>query len=176
MTDAPHAANTSSPTDPHAGSAAAGPADAKDAASSTAVVSPSAARRQQRLATPRLQRELRTLAAMIAIGCRDRHGPAAAAAAAAADGLCPDCTALLAYATRRLAACPFGAAKPTCTNCRIHCYGPTERQTVRMVMRYAGPRMIWRHPLLALAHVLDGRRAAPPRPRQSKQEPAASPR
>jgi hypothetical protein len=170
MTDAPHAADTSRPTDPHAGPAAASPADAKDAASSTAVVSPSAARRHQRLATPRLQRELRTLAAMIAIGCRDRHGPAVA------DGLCPDCAALLAYARRRLAACPFGAAKPTCTNCRIHCYGPTEREAVRTVMRYAGPRMIWRHPLLALAHVLDGRRAAPPNPRQSKQEQAGSPR
>jgi hypothetical protein len=28
-------------------------------------------------------------------------------------------------------------------------------------MRYAGPRMIRRHPLLAIAHILDGRRPAP---------------
>jgi hypothetical protein len=35
------------------------------------------------------------------------------------------------------------------------------RETVRAVMRYAGPRMIWRHPVLALAHVRHGRRPAP---------------
>ena len=28
-------------------------------------------------------------------------------------------------------------------------------------MRYAGPRMLWRHPLLSLYHLLDKRREAP---------------
>ena len=32
------------------------------------------------------------------------------------------------------------------------------RERVRVVMRTAGPRMIWRHPVLAVRHVLDGRR------------------
>jgi hypothetical protein len=31
-------------------------------------------------------------------------------------------------------------------------------------MRYAGPRMTWRHPLLTLFHLLKGRKPAPPRP------------
>jgi hypothetical protein len=35
------------------------------------------------------------------------------------------------------------------------------RERVRTVMRYAGPRMMWRHPFLALAHLVDGRRPAP---------------
>jgi hypothetical protein len=31
-------------------------------------------------------------------------------------------------------------------------------------MRHAGPRMICKHPVLAFAHVIDGRRPAPPKP------------
>jgi hypothetical protein len=34
------------------------------------------------------------------------------------------------------------------------------RERVRGVMRYAGPRMIRRHPVLAVLHVLDGFRSA----------------
>ncbi len=36
------------------------------------------------------------------------------------------------------------------------------RVRVRAVMRYAGPRMLWRHPALAIRHLLvDSRRQAP---------------
>ncbi len=31
------------------------------------------------------------------------------------------------------------------------------RERVRVVMRTAGPRMIWKHPILAIRHVIDGR-------------------
>ena len=43
------------------------------------------------------------------------------------------------------------------------------RRQIRDVMRYAGPRMLWRHPLSAIRHLWDGRRtaAAPPRKRVS---------
>jgi hypothetical protein len=44
------------------------------------------------------------------------------------------------------------------------------------MMRYAGPRMMWRHPLLALAHVLDGKRPAPPKPRATARTDTAPPR
>ena len=69
-----------------------------------------AARREARLATPRMTRELDTLAAMLRIYCHDHH------AAAAPDelGLCAECGELLAYARKRLAGCPFGVDKPTC--------------------------------------------------------------
>ena len=120
-----------------------------------------AARRAARLATPRLQRELNTIAAMLRIYCRDHHG----ARPQGGEALCPACGELLDYARKRLAGCPFGPEKPTCVHCRIHCYGPQQRETTRVVMRYAGPRILWQHPLLALAHWLDGRRPAPPRPR-----------
>jgi hypothetical protein len=64
------------------------------------------------------------------------------------------------YADARLARCPFGAEKPTCATCPIHCYRPTMRERMREVMRVSGPRMPVRHPILAIRHVLDGRRPA----------------
>jgi hypothetical protein len=106
---------------------------------------------------PRLARELTTIAAMMRIHCRDVH--------ATRDALCGDCTALLAYATRRLDRCVFGDDKPTCANCTVHCYSKEMRDKVRAVMRYAGPRMIRRHPVLAVRHILDGKRPAPELPK-----------
>jgi hypothetical protein len=37
------------------------------------------------------------------------------------------------------------------------------REKIRDVMRYAGPRMLLTHPVMAIAHLLDGLRK--PRPR-----------
>lgn len=104
-------------------------------------------------ARTRLDRERRTIAAMIAIYCRDHHGTGA---------LCETCAALEAYASERIDRCVYGPEKPTCVNCPIHCYKLDRREAVREVMRYAGPRMLRRHPILAIRHILDGRRAAPP--------------
>ena len=101
----------------------------------------------------RLFRERRTLAAMIECYCRDHH--------AIADRLCPECQALLDYATVRLERCRFGAMKPTCANCPVHCYQPARREQVKKVMRYSGPRMLWQHPILAVRHLLDGYRPPP---------------
>ncbi len=101
---------------------------------------------------PRLARELATIRAMVWIYCHDLHGED--------NGPCTDCSALMAYATRRLDRCVFGDDKPTCANCKVHCYNASMREQVRVVMRYAGPRMLTRHPLLAIAHILDKRRPA----------------
>lgn len=105
----------------------------------------------------RLEREEHTIGLMVAMFCRDHHGEVPRDAA----GMCPECAGLIAYARRRLAACPFGAEKPTCLDCPRHCYNPAMRERVREVMRYSGPRMLRSHPLLAVLHLLDGRRKAP---------------
>jgi hypothetical protein len=123
--------------------------------------------RRARLLQPRLARELATMRVMLGIYCRAQHGTGAG------ERLCDDCDALFAYATKRLAGCPYGAEKPTCANCQIHCYGPRERERVREMMRFAGPRMMLRHPYLALMHVVDGRRPAPPKPRGAPRAAAA---
>lgn len=99
----------------------------------------------------RLRRERRTVRAMIGIYCRHHHGGAP---------MCGACAELAAYADRRLDLCPYGPDKPACSNCPIHCYRPEPRERIREVMRFAGPRMIWRHPYLAIRHVLDERRTA----------------
>ena len=104
-------------------------------------------------ADQRLARELRTIAAMIGCYCEGHHDTAAA--------LCPECRGLLDYAALRLERCRFGAEKPVCAKCPVHCYQPARREQVRTVMRYAGPRMLWRHPVLSLRHWLDGFRKAP---------------
>ncbi len=113
----------------------------------------------------RLAREEKTIAAMIALFCRDHHAGAGRAgsddvaevASPGAYGLCDECAELLAYARRRLEKCRYVAAKPTCARCATHCYTAAMRERVRDVMRYSGPRMLKRHPVLALAHLVDGR-------------------
>lgn len=111
---------------------------------------------RDRPTSPRLLRELRTIEVMTAIYCRGHHAAPAAP--------CAECRSLVDYAAKRLAVCPFGEEKPVCAKCQIHCYGPAMRERVRDVMRYAGPRMTFSHPWLALFHVLDKRRVAPPKP------------
>ncbi len=118
---------------------------------------PQTRRVHDRARHPRLARELATIRAMVTLHCHARH--------AVREGLCAECDALMTYATRRLDRCVFGDEKPTCVNCKVHCYSASMRDAVRDVMRFAGPRMLWRHPLLALAHIRDGRRPAPDLPR-----------
>jgi hypothetical protein len=96
----------------------------------------------------RLRRERRTVEVMIRLYCLARHGRG--------PGLCADCTRVSEYAARKIDRCPFRAAKPVCVDCRVHCYSPAMRDEIRAIMRYAGPRMIFRHPGLALMHILDG--------------------
>ncbi len=103
----------------------------------------------------RLAREEKTIAAMIALYCRDCHE---SGAADSGERLCAECSELLAYARLRLEKCRYGAEKPTCANCETHCYKPAMRERVREVMRYSGPRMLTKHPVLAVAHLVDGRK------------------
>ncbi len=71
---------------------------------------------------------------------------------------CPDCAALLHYSLDRIEACRFGAGKPTCARCTVHCFRPAMREQIKAAMRYSGPRMTYRHPYLAVRHLMDRRR------------------
>ncbi|MGB9914953.1 MAG: nitrous oxide-stimulated promoter family protein [Candidatus Bathyarchaeales archaeon] len=96
---------------------------------------------------PRIKREKKTIEAMVSIYCKRHHK---------SNKLCLDCKELLEYAKMRLDKCPFQEKKSTCAKCLIHCYQPQMREKVRKVMRYAGPRMLLYHPVLAIQHVIDG--------------------
>jgi hypothetical protein len=91
---------------------------------------------------------------MIELRCRDLHTVEA--------GACDECRSLGEYADTRLEKCPYGDEKPTCVNCPIHCYARAEREQMKEVMRYSGPRMLLKHPILAIRHMLEGRKQAPP--------------
>ena len=66
-------------------------------------------------------------------------------------------TASNCMSTRRSgwASVPSRRKKSTCGKCLVHCYQPQMRENVKKVMRYAGPRMLFHHPILALQHVMD---------------------
>ncbi|MBI5434218.1 MAG: nitrous oxide-stimulated promoter family protein [Planctomycetes bacterium] len=108
--------------------------------------------------TGRLAREHELVQAMIAVHCRDAHGSRT---------LCASCAEIAEYADQRLARCPFGAEKPTCAKCSVHCYRRDMRERVREVMRSSGPKMLVHHPWLAFLHeVVDSRRPTPELPRK----------
>lgn len=98
----------------------------------------------------RFKHERRTIEAMIDIYCRDRHG-------SKKRQRCAACAEVLAYAAGRLDRCLFPDTKPTCATCPVHCYKPAMRTMVKEIMRYAGPRMAYRRPCLALRHYINGR-------------------
>ena len=104
------------------------------------------------LATGRLSREARTVEHMIRLYCAAQHQEN--------EALCPQCAQLLQYAHKRLALCPQKGNRTVCAKCPTHCYGPGQKEAIRAVMRYAGPRLIWSHPILTLLHFIDGFRAA----------------
>jgi hypothetical protein len=108
----------------------------------------------------RIKREQKTIRAMMVIYCRDKHDTNGS--------LCDSCEKLLDYAERRLDSCPFGEQKPACNHCSVHCYSTTMRAQVQEVMRYAGPRMLLRHPMLSLYHLLDKFRKLPQLPKAKK--------
>jgi hypothetical protein len=94
----------------------------------------------------RLERERETVKKMIAIYCRLNHKSVS---------LCHDCGELMDYADTRLAKCPYESDKPACNQCPIHCYRQIERDKIKVVMRFSGPKMIFRHPYLAVMHMID---------------------
>ena len=95
--------------------------------------------------TSRIDAERRTVRLMTALYCRRKEGNRE---------LCYECKALIKYADERLAKCKFGENKPTCRQCPVHCYRPEMRRRISEIMRYAGPRMILYHPIIAVKHLL----------------------
>ncbi|MDA7746835.1 nitrous oxide-stimulated promoter family protein, partial [Psychromonas sp.] len=92
--------------------------------------------------------ELKTISVMAAIYCNAHHIDNANAI------LCTDCLALVDHAEQKLDRCVYGESKPACKKCPIHCYKPERREQARLIMRYAGPKMLFKHPVLAIKHLI----------------------
>ena len=102
---------------------------------------------------------------MIRLYCRDLHGTRT--------DLCLTCSELLSYSIERLVQCPFQEGKTTCARCPVHCFRPVMREKIQAVMRRAGPRMSYSHPVLAFRHFLDSRRSEPAEPQKDPQKGGA---
>jgi hypothetical protein len=100
----------------------------------------------------RVEREWETMVNMVEIYCSGNHD---------CSPLCSECDELLQYAKVRLDRCPNAEDKPTCNMCPVHCYDAPHRDRIKTVMRYAGPRMIFRHPMQALRHIVDEMNSPP---------------
>ena len=97
----------------------------------------------------RLRREEKTIEVMTAMYCQSHS------ATDGASPLCAQCAQFLKYARKRIEYCRYGVQKPACSECPNHCYIPEQKEMVRKIMHYAGPRIITSHPILALLHVWD---------------------
>lgn len=125
------------------------------------------------------EREQETVSQMIALYCKGNHSAHRSAPPRERGGemqqvrkgaalrergsgerwdLCPECAELEAYAHARSERCPFMEEKTFCSNCTVHCYRPEMRERIRTVMRYAGPRMLFHHPVMAIRHMIESQR------------------
>ena len=92
------------------------------------------------------EKERKLIPVMIKKYCHGKHGTKG-------EALCEECRALTEYALFRLEKCPFKVNKKFCSFCKIHCYKPDMRERIKDVMKWAGPRMIFTHPIFAMKHV-----------------------
>ena len=100
---------------------------------------------------PRITREKKTIDKMVRIYCKSHHN-------IKSNQLCDECNEFLEYAFIRLDKCPFQEEKSTCGKCVVHCYQPQMREKAKKIMRYSGPRMLLHSPILAIHHLIDGRK------------------
>lgn len=97
----------------------------------------------------------RTVSQMIALYCAGNHGDVARTAVShSGEPVCAACAALDAYAQERVDRCPHIATKTSCDRCPVHCYSKAQLGRIREVMRYSGPRMMGKHPVSAVRHLL----------------------
>ena len=98
----------------------------------------------------RIEREKRTVGIMVKMYCDNNHDK---------NGLlCIECNELTEFANNRINRCVFQEDKPVCSECQIHCYSHDMREKIKTVMRFAGPRMIFLHPIIGIRHLIDKRR------------------
>ncbi|NOZ46402.1 MAG: nitrous oxide-stimulated promoter family protein [Chlorobi bacterium] len=94
----------------------------------------------------KINRENKTIYLMIKMYCNYHHHTNKL--------LCTDCRAIYNYAEKRTAKCIFGTNKPLCAQCPVHCYKIDMRKKIREIMRFSGPKMIFKYPVQALHHII----------------------
>jgi len=95
----------------------------------------------------KIETEKRILTAMVKIYCRENHDAVV---------LCNDCSSVLEYALLRTEKCKFRENKPACKKCTTHCYNKENREKIKEIMRFSGKKMLFRHPVLSVKHLING--------------------
>ena len=123
----------------------------------------------ERMTDRKVKSDTRVVAGLGAIYCagvhRDRVRAALTSDASAlgvygrrAPVLCDECADHIRYAEKRRAYCPK-EPKPFCAHCDTHCYRSEEAAWQRRMMRYAGPRSVFRgYAGPAVMHALEARK------------------
>ena len=103
----------------------------------------------------RRAREKKTISQMIAIYCHGNHDAKDRTERAyCGEMICHSCAEIDDYSVLRTERCRKMETKTSCEECEIHCYSPKEREEIRTIMRYAGPRMMTHHPIAGIRHLL----------------------
>lgn len=108
----------------------------------------------------RLKREKKTIEVMIKMYCKHHHG--------LQSDLCENCKPVLTYALQKIDKCVFGYQKPVCNKCTIHCYAKEMLNKVKEIMRFSGPRIMFRNPYLGIMHFIDKRKYTNTKPKMKK--------
>ncbi len=84
------------------------------------------------------EREKQLVSQMIALYCKKHHG--------GKDFSPPMRRPWIGMPGSAVTDAPLWRRKTFCSNCKVHCYRPEMRESIRAVMVF-GPRMIFHHPL-----------------------------
>lgn len=96
-----------------------------------------------------IEKEKDIVEEMISLYCRKNHK--------IKDEICEECEALKIYALSRTENCPImknTQAKGFCSRCKVRCYEPIAREKIRKVMRFSGHRLLFKHPILVIKHLI----------------------
>lgn len=94
----------------------------------------------------RIETEKQVVTHMIEIYCHKHHHTS---------DLCTECANLQAYALKRLSHCRYAENKTFCSQCQTHCYAPKYKEEIKKVMKFSGPRIFFKHPILVTKHMLN---------------------
>jgi len=89
----------------------------------------------------KIAREYEIIKAMMGIYCRKVHGRQ--------PSICDNCRELLDYSEKKLRLCRFFEKKPRCRDCPAPCFAQPQKNHIREIMKFAGPRLPFHHPWLA---------------------------
>lgn len=89
--------------------------------------------------------EKKIISLMVKIYCNKKHK--------SDNNLCDECRNIEKYAHKKIDECPYMKEKTFCSNCQNHCFSPKMGKSIRIIMKFSGPRIILYHPILLIKHI-----------------------